>query len=78
MGELTQDPIIRKYLETQVKTYQSLKGVTKAVLKETLIVINTYLKKIKILHKHNFTPQGIRKRKTKKLAKGGLQRSKQK
>ena len=48
MGELTQDPIVKKYLETKVKTYQSLEGVTKVVLKETLIVINTYLKKKKI------------------------------
>ena len=47
MGELTQDPIVKKYLETKVKTYQSLEGVTKVVLKETLIVINTYLKKKK-------------------------------
>ena len=78
MGELTQDPIVKKYLETKVKTYQSLEGVTKVVLKETLIVINTYLKKKKNLHKHNFTTQGIRKRKTKKLTEGELQRSKQK
>ena len=28
---------------------------------------------MKTLHKHNFTPQGIRKRKTKKLAEEGLQ-----
>ena len=33
---------------------------------------------MKILPKHNFTPQGIRKRKTKKLAEEGLQRSKKK
>ena len=50
MGELTQDSIVKKYLETKVKTYQSLEGVTKVVLKETLIVINTYLKRNK-----NFT-----------------------
>ena len=54
-----------------------MEGATKAILKEIFIVINTYLKKMKILPKHNFTPQGIRKRKTKKLAEG-LQRSKKK
>ena len=55
-----------------------MEGATKAILKEIFIVINTYLKKMKILPKHNFTPQGIRKRKTKKLAEEGLQRSKKK